>query len=105
MPYDRNRTDGMNISKHRKNRPEKNDTQRSRKGITEKPYTGKRDAERKDYRQFEYHPDERRVAQEQTENPNEYILTGRNPIREALKSGHDLEKMLVQRGELSGSAR
>ena len=36
---------------------------------------------------------------------DEYILTGRNPIREALKSGHDLEKLLVQKGELSGSAR
>ena len=42
---------------------------------------------------------------DQTENGNEYILTGRNPIREALKNGHDLEKMLVQKGELSGSAR
>lgn len=34
-----------------------------------------------------------------------YILTGRNPIREALKNGRDLEKLLVQRGELSGSAK
>ena len=33
-----------------------------------------------------------------------YILTGRNPIREALKNNRDLEKLLVQRGELSGSA-
>ena len=35
----------------------------------------------------------------------ENLLAGRNPIREALKSGRDLEKLLVQRGELSGSAR
>lgn len=35
----------------------------------------------------------------------EYILTGRNPIREALKNDRDLEKLLVQKGELSGSAR
>ena len=35
----------------------------------------------------------------------ENVLAGRNPIREALKSGRDLEKLLVQRGELSGSAR
>lgn len=34
-----------------------------------------------------------------------FILTGRNPIREALKSGRDLEKLLVQKGDLSGSAR
>ncbi len=37
--------------------------------------------------------------------PNENLLTGRNPIREALKSGRDIEKLLVARGELSGSAR
>ena len=35
----------------------------------------------------------------------ENLLSGRNPIREALKSGRDIEKLLVQRGELSGSAR
>lgn len=33
-----------------------------------------------------------------------FILTGRNPIREALKTNRDLEKLLVQKGELSGSA-
>ncbi len=37
--------------------------------------------------------------------PNENVLSGRNPIREALKSGRDIEKLLVMRGELSGSAR
>jgi 23S rRNA (guanosine2251-2'-O)-methyltransferase len=33
------------------------------------------------------------------------LLSGRNPIREAIKSGRDIEKLLVARGELSGSAR
>lgn len=37
--------------------------------------------------------------------PPENLLSGRNPIREALKSGRDIEKLLVARGELSGSAR
>ena len=37
--------------------------------------------------------------------PNENLLSGRNPIREALKSGRDIEKLLVARGDLSGSAR
>ena len=37
--------------------------------------------------------------------PAENLLSGRNPIREALKSGRDIEKLLVARGELSGSAR
>ena len=58
------------------------------------------------YQQFEYRSQEKRVAQnERAEQSNEYILTGRNPIREALKNHHDLEKLLVQKGELSGSAR
>ena len=57
-----------------------------------------------DYRQFEY----RQPAasrNERSEDQSAYILTGRNPIREALKNHHDLEKLLVQKGELSGSAR
>ncbi len=45
---------------------------------------------------------------EQTEysetGDEKYILTGRNPIREALKANRDFEKLLVQKGELSGSA-
>ena len=68
------------------------------------------------YRQYEYkghtehkEPSGRREydtrSNDQSENTNEYILTGRNPIREALKNHHDLEKLLVKRGELSGSAR
>ena len=39
------------------------------------------------------------------EKQEQYILTGRNPIREALKNHRDLEKLLVQKGELSGSAK
>ena len=35
----------------------------------------------------------------------ENLLSGRNPIREALKSGRDIEKMLVAKGDLTGSAR
>lgn len=35
----------------------------------------------------------------------ENLLVGRNPIREALRSGRDIEKLLVARGELTGSAR
>ena len=62
-------------------------------------------AARNHYRDFEYKPQDRAARPEKAEQENEYILTGRNPIREALKNGHDLEKMLVQKGELSGSAR
>ena len=36
---------------------------------------------------------------------NENLLVGRNPIREALKSGRPVEKLLVAQGDLSGAAR
>ena len=63
------------------------------------------------YREWEYTADSARVpaapageyAADSAESES-YILTGRNPIREALKNGRDLEKLLVQKGELSGSA-
>ena len=57
------------------------------------------------YQQFEYKNSLPERNRESNDNNNEYILTGRNPIREALKNHHDLEKLLVQKGELSGSAR
>lgn len=44
-------------------------------------------------------------AAETVEEINENLLTGRNPIREALKTGRDIEKLMVAKGELSGSAR
>ncbi len=52
------------------------------------------------YQDFEYH----RISGERTDE-QDYILYGRNPIREALRSGRGIEKLLVQKGELSGSAR
>lgn len=57
------------------------------------------------YHQYEYHDIDSSNRSVRNETENKYILTGRNPIREALKNGHDLEKLLVQKGELSGSAR
>lgn len=47
------------------------------------------------------HDDFRPFAPVEPEN----LLSGRNPIREALKSGRDIEKLLVAKGELSGSAK
>jgi len=46
-------------------------------------------------------PAPRRMEEEMPEN----LLTGRNPIREALKSGRDIEKLLVAKGDLSGTAQ
>lgn len=33
------------------------------------------------------------------------LIAGRNPVREALKAGRDLEKLMAQKGKLSGSAK
>ena len=55
-------------------------------------------------------PAARRVENE-AENPtteaieNECMLVGRNPIREALRAGRSVEKLLVAQGDLSGAAR
>ena len=46
-----------------------------------------------------------RPTQPVEEELNENLLTGRNPIREALKSGRDIEKLMVAKGDLSGTAR
>ena len=35
----------------------------------------------------------------------ENLIVGRNPIREALRSGRDIEKLLVAKGDLNGTAR
>ena len=59
---------------------------------------------RSDYHDYEFRaPAPERPEAEPMEREN--LLVGRNPIREAIRSGRDIEKLLVQRGELSGSAR
>ena len=91
----------------------KTNGRRIQKNVSEKKhsYSHERAADKdntapRSYQQFEYRTHETRMnPNERTEQNNEYILTGRNPIREALKNHHDLEKLLVQKGELSGSAR
>ena len=103
MPYDRKKTDGFDTKRNIKNRSERSDTQRIRKSPNEKPFAGKRQTERKDYRQFEYHPDDHRVLPDQTENGNEYILTGRNPIREALKNGSERRTVRICKGNRAES--
>ena len=45
------------------------------------------------------------VEPRETQLPPENIIVGRNPIREAIRSGRDLEHLLVAKGELTGSAR
>ena len=57
------------------------------------------------FRDSEYRPNVLTTRPEETVEVNENLLAGRNPIREALKAGRDIEKLLVQKGELTGSAR
>ena len=76
----------------------------------------KSQTEQEAFRKFEYtkqssvqQPSVQRTPEKKRQGSlpesDSYILTGRNPIREALKNHHDLEKLLVQKGELSGSAK
>lgn len=52
-------------------------------------------------RVFEPAEEDRHLSFEEQEN----LLVGRNPIREALKAGRPVEKLLVAEGDLSGAAR
>ena len=56
---------------------------------------------REERRDFISVPDQDSVPVEENEN----LLVGRNPIREALKAGRPVEKLLVAQGDLSGAAR
>ena len=100
MPFDRNRRETRDDPRRRTSGNtgrRENTVPRWRQSVREQG--------EKSYRQFEYRQEETPVRRERAEETSEYILTGRNPIREALKNHHDLEKLLVQKGELSGSAR
>ena len=66
------------------------------------PRPERRDARppREDRRPMPPRPEMPREPEEESN-----LLVGRNPIREALRAGRDIEKLLVARGELIGSAR
>ena len=89
--YDAGRSSSRNSSAGRFSLPEMR---------TAKPLGRREDSSRQDIQKPAFQ-DTDGYAETPEEN---YILTGRNPIREALKSNRDLEKLLVQKGELSGSA-
>ena len=77
------------------------------------PRPERREFDRRDERRpygdkpaFDRGPRPERVERPMDEEPMESnLLVGRNPIREAIKAGRDIEKLLVARGELIGSAR
>ena len=105
MPYNpkKNSRTGSDQPIRRNNTEKKSSGHIRKEGNKNTSFTGR--GEQRSFQQFEYRSPAVPVREEKSEMSGEYILTGRNPIREALKNGHDLEKMLVQKGELSGSAR
>ena len=103
MPFDpKKKTAGQNPRRH-SDAPRRRREPAAGRRAEVRPARDERPA--RHYADFEYSAQERPVLAEQREESGAYILTGRNPIREALKNHHDLEKLLVQKGELSGSAR
>ena len=86
---------------------------RTKRLSEEKPYKGRysspgtfpKGTDSDSFRQYEYKNQEKKSVSEHGNLSDGNILTGRNPIREALKNHRDLEKLLVQKGDLSGSAR
>ena len=72
-------------------------------GITPKPYGEMKREYKQAYQSPSYYANRSEMPGADSEPEN--LLSGRNPIREALKGGRDIEKLLVAKGELSGSAR
>ena len=71
-----------------------------------RPYGERRDnGERRPYGERPAAPRPAEAAPQENEALESCLLAGRNPIREALRAGRDMEKLLVARGELIGSAR
>ena len=117
MPYNKERSNSsfrdrkpseINRDKQPSRRKATDFRDKDRKGHNEntRPFTGKNRPDVKEqnsYRDYEYSAPVGAAA-DAAGRDESYILTGRNPIREALKNNRDLEKLLVQKGELSGSA-
>ena len=100
MPFDKKRTYSSNEHKKRITHTDERENHYRR----DRKMNGPETKVKKNYEQLEYvHRPDHNTASD--DKQDQYILTGRNPIREALKNHHDLEKLLVQKGELSGSAR
>ena len=88
-------------------RPQFGGPRPERREFGERPQFGGPRPERRD--RDERRDDRRAPRTERVETHEEELennlLVGRNPIREALRAGRDIEKLLVARGELIGSAR
>ena len=99
------RSDMPVFADRKPSRPEKGNTERrpgNREAFTARPSAESRWEMDPSLHPLNEIPNSRNELNMQEE---QYILAGRNPIREALKNNRDLEKLLVQKGELTGSAR
>ncbi len=119
--FDRNdrndRSEGYRSRRDEFRRDDRRDDRRDNRSADRRPRPERRPVEaepvrRPSYRDAEFHPPVYAAPAPVAPAVNpaeevamENLLAGRNPIREALKAGRDIEKLLVQRGELSGSAR
>ena len=101
--YSGNRSDSRrdNRSGERRNDSRKDNRRDDRRQTELRPAPSFRDHE---YRPSVAPAPAAPVAQEPVAAP-ENLLAGRNPIREALRAGRDIEKLMVLKGELTGSAR
>ena len=115
-PYGERREYGEKKFERREDRPERREfgerpqfggPRPERREFGERPQFGGPRPERRD--RDERRDDRRAPRTERVETHEEELennlLVGRNPIREALRAGRDIEKLLVARGELIGSAR
>lgn len=77
-----------------------------KKGYKNDKYSKNQGARRFD-KKFDERPARRFENREKAEQdePAENILEGRNPIREAIKAGRHIEKLLVAEGEIQGSVK
>ena len=89
----------------RRDRDERRFEDRPRREYGERPAFGGPRPERRDDRRPPREERPYREAAHEEEQMENNLLVGRNPIREALRAGRDIEKLLVARGELIGSAR
>lgn len=91
---------------YRENRFERREERSMRPERSDRPAFGGPRPERRENR-FERREERpvRPMATPEAEEMQSNLLVGRNPIREALRAGRDMEKLLVARGELIGSAR
>jgi len=103
MPFDKKRTDAQKSPKKYDGFSKENGNRsRLKNNISSKHNM---DFSKKEYQTLEYTSPSGQNKIHDVDKQDQYILTGRNPIREALKNHRDLERLLVQKGELSGSAR